>query len=158
MKKVDLKTNKPYQQTVEHAVEYFSKILTEVIRKIHKEHGFEVSPEEFNVIEAIYLYPGIIQADIAKKTLIRCSYVCKLLTGLEEKGFMRREQKIKGKKQIIFENYLTESGEKVYGKIRAFAINETYKIFKGGKKEADEFIFKLFEAAEYIKELYNIKF
>lgn len=158
MEKKNTKIEKPYKQTIEVAVVYFSKILTEVIRKVHKEQGFEISPEEFSILEVIYLYPGIIQAEIAKKSLIRCSYVCKLLTGLEEKGFIKREQKIKGKKQITFENFLTESGEKLYKKINSFAIDESQKAFKGKNEDLNDFVKKLFDMADYLKEKYKISF
>lgn len=154
----DLKQNRLYGPNIEAAIVYFSKILTEVVRKIHKEHDFEASLEEFHVLEVIHLFPGIIQADIAKKSLIRCSYVCKLLTGLEEKGFIRKEKKIKGKKQVTYENFLTEAGEELYKKIHSCAVDESRKIFEGRESDIEDFINKLYNMADYLKETYKINF
>ena len=42
------------------------------------------------------------------------SYVCKFLVQLEEKGYIYKKQAIRGKRQIIMENYITPEGEKVY--------------------------------------------
>lgn len=154
----DIKLDNLYGPNIESAIVYFSKIITEVVRKIHKEQGFEITLEEFNVLEVIHLYPGIIQADIAKKSLIRCSYVCKLLTGLEEKGFIRKEPKIKGKKQVTFENFLTEAGEELYKKIHAFAVDESRKAFEGKEADIEDFINKLFSMADHLKEKYKINF
>lgn len=107
----------PYNRSLVYAVELVSKAFNEAARKFHNEMKFEINHEEFRILETIYLNPGIIQINIAKSILMKRSYVCKFLNQLEEKGYIRKEKAIRGKRQIIMENYITPAGEEVYFKV-----------------------------------------
>jgi DNA-binding MarR family transcriptional regulator len=148
-----------YNESIEYAAEYLTKAMQEAIRKIHKEQSFPISHEEYIILEIIYLFPGIIQIDIAQKILMQRSYVGKLLNKLEKLGYIERHQHIKGKRQIIYKNYLSETGVQLYKKINEFVISETFrKTSKSERIEAEYITSKLIVIADKIKEFYCLKF
>jgi DNA-binding MarR family transcriptional regulator len=148
-----------YNESIEYAAEYLTKAMQEAIRKIHKEQLFPISHEEYIILEAIYLSPGIIQIDIAQKILMQRSYVGKLLNKLEDLGYIERIQNIKGKRQIIYKNYLSETGVQLYKKINEFVTNETCrKTSQSERNEAKYITSKLIEIADKIKDFYCLKF
>ena len=110
----------PFNKSIVYAAELMTKAFKEAARKFHKDMNFEINHEEFIVLESIYTNPGIIQINIAKNILMKRSYVCKFLVQLEEKGYIYKKQAIRGKRQIIMENYITPEGEKVYKKVVDF--------------------------------------
>ena len=109
-----------YKKSILHAAELMTKACAEANRKIHKEMNFEVSHEQYLIMETIMQMPGAIQTVIAKEILMQCSYVCQLLSKLEKLGLIERKQAIRGTRQIIYENYLTEEGIAVYKKIKKY--------------------------------------
>jgi DNA-binding MarR family transcriptional regulator len=148
-----------YNESIEYAAEYLAKAMQEAIRKIHKEQSFSISHEEYVILETIYLTPGIIQIDIAQKILMQRSYVGKLLNKLEMLKYVERKMEIKGTRQIIYKNYLTESGKKLYKQISEFVVNETYRITSEKERvEAEHITSKLLDIANKIKEHYSLKF
>lgn len=116
-----------YNKSILFAAELMAKACADANRKIHKNMNFKVSHEQYLIMETIVQTPGAIQTTIAKKILMQCSYVCKLLAQLEEEGFIERKKAIRGKKQITYENYLTKNGEAEYNKIHDFYESITQK-------------------------------
>jgi DNA-binding MarR family transcriptional regulator len=148
-----------YNDSIEYAAEYLAKAMLEAIRKIHKEQNFTVSHEEYIILETIYTTPGIIQIDIAQKILMQRSYVGKLLNKLENLKYIERRQEIKGKRQIIYKNFLTKKGEELYKKISEFILNETCRITSESEREEALYITtRLLDIANKIKNSYNLKF
>jgi len=126
----------PYNESIMYAAELMTKAFKEAARKFHKEMNFGINHEEFLVLEAIYTNPGIIQIKIAKNILMKRSYVCKFLSQLETKGLISKKQAIRGKRQIIMENYITPEGEAVYKRVVNFMEEEIAK--KVTKYELDD--------------------
>jgi DNA-binding MarR family transcriptional regulator len=148
-----------YNKSIEYAAEYLTKAMHESIRKIHKEKNFPISHEEYIILETIFISEGIIQIDIAREILMQRSYVGKLLNKLEKLGYVERRKEIKGKKQIIYKNYLTENGNKLYQEIRDIVISETHKLTSiNERKEALYITDKLIEIADKIKKFYKLSF
>ncbi|MCD8377156.1 MAG: MarR family transcriptional regulator [Candidatus Gastranaerophilales bacterium] len=113
----------PYSESVMYAAGLITKAAGEIARKIYKKMDFGINHEEFLILETIYLNPGIIQINIAKNILMKRSYVCKFLNQLEEKKLIRKENAIRGKRQVIIENYITDKGEETYLKAKNFIEN-----------------------------------
>lgn len=122
------KNNLEYNHSFVFVANLFIKAANEARKKIYKELDIEISPDEYTVLQAIILNPGILQIDIAKKTLISRSYICKLLNKLIEMGYVRTENAIKGKKQIIIKNYATDKGLKIHDKLGKYASKIAQKI------------------------------
>ncbi len=109
-----------YSKSLAFAVELASKAYKDLMKNIYKKMDFEINHEEYLVLETIESTPGIIQKEISDKIIMKIPYVCKFLYELEVKGFIRKEQDIRGRRQIIYRNYLTEKGEKIYRKVRNY--------------------------------------
>lgn len=155
-----MKKDFTYNQSIEFAAELFTKALHEALRKIHKEMNFEINHEEYIILETIFLNPGIIQIDIAKKIITKRSYVCKFLSRLESRGYIRRENAIRGTRQIIMKNYITKEGERVYTKVRYYFI-KTFEERENYKEEIELIETTkntLFELSTKIKKDFNLKF
>lgn len=148
----------PYTKTIIFASELIAKTFNEAVKNIFKEMNLEINKEEFIILESIYLNPGIIQFDIAKNIVMKRSYVCKFLAELEDKGFIRKESTIKGKRQVIIKNYITPNGEKVYEKAQKF-INDmkNSKMTPEEINEIDKFTESAFMLAAKIKRDFNLK-
>ena len=87
------------------------------------------------------------------------SYVCKFLVQLEEKGYIYKKQAIRGKRQIIMENYITPEGEKVYKKVVDFIEKDIEKCSTEYNLDDLERITNvMFDWAEKIKKECNLKY
>ena len=150
---------KTYNESLEFALEYTSKTFKEVIRQFHNKHRLPISHEEQIILETIALNPGIIQLEIAKKISMQRSYVCKLLTKLEENNYITRESYNKSKRQIVYKIFLTDLGLQTYTNIRNIMMEEFFKVSTPAEREQAEDVTKfLFDMAARLIELYNVKF
>ena len=148
-----------YIESLEYASELVSRTMKEVLRKYYKFLNFEVSHQEHIIMEIVHFNPGIIQMDIAKKISMQRGYVSKLLTKLENSGYIKKEEGIRGKQQIVFRCFLTNEGERIYQKISQTTNLEIQKrITKENFKDTKETAQKLFRMVEMIKEAAKLKF
>lgn len=158
MKKFD-ENYTTYTQSLEFAAELLTKAIKETMRKVDKEMNFKVSHEEYIILETVYLNPGIIQIDIAKKIFMQRSYVGKLLAKLEELGFITRTQSIKGKKKVVMKSYITDSGIEAYNEVKDWILEEINKnsISEESRRQTKEMIKHMFEIVTYLREEYDVK-
>lgn len=149
-----------YEKSLIQAAEMLSKAFREISKKIHKENNIEISHEEYLILETIYFHPGIIQIDIAKNILMKRSYVCKFLAKLEENGYIYRENAIRGKRQIIMKNFITEKGQKIYQKVAEIYLhNQSESVVSEQEwEELDKATKLIFDVTEKAKKYYNLKF
>ncbi|MBR1617462.1 MarR family transcriptional regulator [bacterium] len=148
-----------YSKSLEYACELVARTMKEAIRIAHKQMGFEISHEEYIILETIYFSPGIIQLNIAKQISMQRSYVSKLLSKLEQKGYIRKEEGIKGKKKTTVKSFLTLRGEKTYLEIHNYLQKEILnRVTKEEINEAKAIAKQLFLTAELIKKAGRIKF
>ena len=118
-----------YKNSVLQAAEMLSKAFRALARKIHREMKLPINHDEFTILETIIHAQGIIQFDIAKEIFMKRSYVCKFLSTLEEKGYIYRENAVRGKRQIISRNYTTDLGVKIYNEIKEIYDKEAGELF-----------------------------
>lgn len=84
-----------YNESAIYAAECFAKVIKEFIKITHKKFSIKISHNEYLLLEQILLNPGITQGDLARKISIQRNYVSKLLSALENNGYITREQKTK---------------------------------------------------------------
>lgn len=149
----------PYNQTIQYSAEVLVKSFQEVMRKIAKEQQFEITHEEYVILETIYLTPGILQFEIAQNISMHRSYVCKFLTQLIEAGYVRREKYIKGKAQITYKNYITDEGKAIYEKIKKFIIKNILSLPSESEMKEIEYISqKLLSLSDKLKNTHSLQF
>ena len=158
MKKFD-ENYTTYTQSLEFAAELLTKAIKETMRKVDKEMNFKVSHEEYIILETVCLNPGIIQIDIAKKIFMQRSYVGKLLAKLEESGYIKRTQSIKGKKKVVMKSYITDSGIEAYNEVKDWILEEINKnsISEESRRQTKEMTKHMFEIVTYLREEYDVK-
>ena len=144
----------PYTNSIVFAAEYISRASKEYVRKIIKDYNLPISYEEHIILDTVYFYPGCIQMEIAKKVCMQRSYLCKILTKLEDDGLIKREKKIKGKRQVVLSVYITPKGEELYKRMHSVFKKEilnkqiidtekTKELFKMGDDLVNTFNLKL---------------
>lgn len=148
-----------YKNSLEVVAIRLSKVLNEAFRKLHKECHFNLSHEEFTILEVIKSEPGIIPIEIARKISMQRSYVCKLISKLEKDGYVKQEKGIRGKKQVIIKNYISEKGEKEYKNILEIITQRYLTVTnKNERQDIEELVDKLNQICERIISDTNIKF
>lgn len=148
-----------YNNSVEYAAEYFYKAIQETIRELHKKMNFPISHEEYIILETIYLSQGIIQIEIANRILMQRSYVGKLLNKLANMDYIKRVKEIKGKRQVIYRNYLTDKGQELYLSINSFLVLEMQKrTTESQRAELKHITETLINLANKMKKDFNLNF
>ena len=97
-----------YKTSIILASARLSKILNEVFQILNTKKEYNLSYEEYLLLEIIYNEEGITPSQLSNITAIQYSYICKLLKKLEKFGYIEIKDGIRGKKQKIKKAYLTE--------------------------------------------------
>lgn len=151
--------NISYNKSVIYATEQFAKVIKEYMKIIHKKHNIPINHNEYILLEEIILNPGITQGDLARRLSIQRTYVSKILSSLESRQYITREQKTKSKQIIAVQSFATEKGEKTLKEARNILIQETFQTFSQEEREQlFEITQILFKQIDKITKIYNIKF
>lgn len=149
--------HRPYTDSIVFAAEYISRVSKEYVRKIIKDNNFPIGYEEHIILDTIYFYPGCIQMEIAKKVCMQRSYLCKILTKLEEDGLIKREKKIKGKRQVVMAVYITPKGEEIYKKMHVVFRDEVLNKQIVDVEKVSEITKELFKMGDKFVNTFNLK-
>lgn len=147
----------PYTSSIIFAAEYISRLYREYVRRIVKEHSLPISYEEYIILDTVYFYPGSIQMDIAKKICMQRSYLSKMLAKLEEDGYITREEKIKGKRQVVITIYITKKGAEIQQKMYSLVINTLMSKLNLDMDKMQEISKVLFDICDEGTRNFNIK-
>ena len=147
----------PYTSSIIFAAEYISRLYKEYVRKIVKDQNLPISYEEYIILDTVYFYPGSIQMEIAKKICMQRSYLCKLLSKLENEGYIKREEKIKGQRQVVIAIYITDKGEKIQKKMYSILIETLMSKQPLDMNKMHEISKELFKICEEGTKNFNLK-
>ncbi len=148
-----------YNQSVIYAAEKFAKVIKEYMKVIHKKHNIPINHNEYIILEEIVLNPGITQGDLARSLSIQRTYVSKILSSLESRNYITREQKTKSKQILAVKSYATEKGKEIHKQSRNILVQEAYEIFSEKERDELEDVGNiLFKQIEKITKIHNIKF
>ena len=140
-----------YTKTLPYELELTSRVLHEAAKCYFKQCNFPVSPEEFAILDCLYLEPDIIQIDLAKMILKGRAHTGRFLKSLKEKNFIIRKP-VKQKNKTITKNIITPEGLKLYNKMREqmdkyiretnpdinIQINDVIKLLQGIRKNCTD--------------------
>lgn len=147
-----------YTESLEYNLEATARVLQEAVSVKFKELNFGISYDEFIILDEILHEPGILQIELAKRILKGRAYTGKFLIALEEKGYMERRAAIKGKRQVIMPNYITDKGKKVH-KIAVQTVKDFDADILGATKEGLQTIMTFLKTLKTdIEEKYCVKF
>ncbi len=147
-----------YTKSLPYELELTSRVLHEVAKCFFDDNKYPVNQDEFIILDCLYMYPEIIQIELAKLMLKGRAHTGKFLKSLEEKKLIERTP-AKQDSKIVMKITVTPEGQEVYRTISASLdkyieeSNSEYEIEK-----VKEVINMLRLIREKAVEKYNIKF
>lgn len=148
---------KHYTQSLPYELELTSRVLHEAARYFFEQNNFPINQEEYAILDCLYMYPGIIQIELAKLILKGRAHTGKFLKSLEEKGFITRNPANQGSK-IIMESAITPSGMELYKRITDALEEHIKEANKCLNIDVESVIRNLKLIRQSAMEKYNIKF
>ena len=107
-----------YTKTLPYELELTSRVIHEATKCYFEQCNFPITPEEFIVLDCLYLKPDIIQIDLAKMILKGRAHTGRFLKSLEEKKLMERKP-VRQSSRTVTKNIITPDGLKLYKKMCA---------------------------------------
>ena len=107
-------------------------------RLVHKfnESGFDVTAEEWILLNRLWQVDGRSQNELAESTIRDQTTVTRLVDKMEKKGFVNRKKQDKDRRIVLA--YLTEKGKSLENKLIPIAMDTLSQASKGiSKKEMD---------------------
>lgn len=102
-----------------HMKTYFTKMI--------RQHGLDVTPEQWAVLLTISRIPGIPQTELARRTWKDKTTITRILDVLAKHGYITRQPDPQDRRK--YNIYLTDEGEVVLERLIAIAteVNNTFK-------------------------------
>ena len=107
-----------YTKSLPYELELTSRALHEATKCYFEQCNFPITPDEFIILDCLYLKPDIIQIDLAKMIVNGRAHTGRFLKSLEEKKLIVR-QPVRQDSKTITKNIITPEGLKLYNKIRS---------------------------------------
>ena len=107
-----------YTKTLPYELELTSRVIHEATKCYFEQCNFPITPEEFIVLDCLYLKPDIIQIDLAKMILKGRAHTGRFLKSLEEKKLIERKH-VRQATRTVTRNIITPEGLKLYKKMCA---------------------------------------
>ena len=105
-----------YTKSLPYELELTSRILHEAAKCHFAQCNYPISPEEFAILDCLYLKPDIIQIDLARMILKGRAHTGRFLKSLEEKGYVKRKSERNGSNTVT-KNIITKEGHALYNRI-----------------------------------------
>ncbi len=122
---------------------------------IFESQGFNITPEQFLVMDTLWDEGVLTQQQIADYLLKDKNSVVKLVDGLEERKLVRRASNPKDRRQNLIE--VTEYAKSIQGKVTGLAMDAVDHIIKGiPREDMHKFISVLSKMAENMSNDINL--
>ncbi|MCD7880059.1 MAG: MarR family winged helix-turn-helix transcriptional regulator [Candidatus Gastranaerophilales bacterium] len=126
-------------QSLFYTIEQTARICRTAIEDYFEQHANgRFSFDDFIILDTVYCFPEVCQRDLAGLILKGTSHTSKILSGLEEKGFIERPVDIK-QNRVVKKIRITEKGQEVYNCANELALEFSKSIENiiGTKKAVD---------------------
>ena len=115
-----------------------------------QKHGYDITPEQFLVLDALWDFGVQSQQEIADKLMKDKNSVTKLIDALEKKGYVKREAYKQDRRQNLI--HITDEGLSIKEGVTKVAIKATDQIIKEiTKEDMDIFLKVLFKMMDNMK-------
>ena len=101
-----------YTKSLPYELELTSRVLHEVAKCFFDDNKYPVNQDEFIILDCLYMYPEIIQIELAKLMLKGRAHTGKFLKSLEEKKLIERTP-AKQDSKIVMKITVTPEGQEV---------------------------------------------
>ena len=146
-----------YTKSLPYELELTSRVLHEAAKCYFEQNNFPVTQEEFTILDCLYIYPDIIQIELAKLIFKGRAHTGRFLKSLEEKGLIERYPEKLGSK-IIMRNKMTPKGLNIYNNISKVLDKHIKQAGSGLNIDIKNTIKILQEIRKSTIKQYNIKF
>lgn len=107
-----MSTNYDYTQLIGYKIIKGEVLIKRKTLSAFMEKGYDITFEQWTVLNVLYVEPGIIQSEIAEKTYKDKTNVTRILDVLSKKGYVIRESHEKDRRSSCI--YLTDKGKKMF--------------------------------------------
>lgn len=105
-------TKYDYTQLIGYKIIKGEVFIKRKLLSIFMEKGYDITFEQWTILNVLYVEPGIIQSEIAEKTYKDKTNVTRILDVLSKKGYVVRESHKKDRRSSCI--YLTDTGRKIF--------------------------------------------
>ena len=146
-----------YTKSLLYELELTSRVLHESMLCYFKQKEFEITPDEYIILDCLYMNPNIIQMELAKMILKGRAHTGKFLKSLEKKGMITRTPIQRGA-TIVMKLEITTDGLEIYNKISNEILSYIKRTSVIPKAKIDDTINMLKAIREDALNRFNIKF
>ena len=146
-----------YTKSLLYELELTSRVLHESMLCYFKQKEFEITPDEYIILDCLYMNPNIIQMELAKMILKGRAHTGKFLKSLEKKGMITRTPVQRGA-TIVMKLEITTDGLEIYNKISNEILSYIKRTSVIPKAKIDDTINMLKAIREDALNRFNIKF
>ncbi len=107
-----MSSNYDYTQLIGYKIIKGEVLIKRKTLSAFMEKGYDITFEQWTVLNVLYVEPGIIQSEIAEKTYKDKTNVTRILDVLSKKGYVIRESHEKDRRSSCI--YLTDKGKKMF--------------------------------------------
>ncbi len=120
-------TKYDYTQLIGYKIIKGEVLIKRKILSAFMEKGYDITFEQWTVLNVLYAEPGLIQSEIAMKTYKDKTNVTRILDVLSKNGYVVRENHGSDRRSSCV--YLTDAGRKMFDDLIPYieSINEQFK-------------------------------
>lgn len=119
----------PLDNSMGYIVNSIAREMNACLYRSFREEGFEITPQQWAVLNRLWEMEGVHQSKLAKKTTKNRHNMTMILKQLENKGLI--EKKTDQQDKRLQRVYLTKEGKALKSKLIPIAIEALEKIFSG---------------------------
>ena len=121
-----MKNNYDYLQLVGYRVIKGEVLIKRKLLSAFMEKGYDLTFEQWTVLNVLHAEPGLIQSEIAGKSYKDKTNITRILDVLTKNGYVVRKSGEKDRRSLCV--FLTEAGEKMFKELMpcVLAINEQF--------------------------------
>lgn len=146
-----------YTKSLLYELALTSRVLHESMLCYFKQKKFAVTPDEYIILDCLYMNPDIIQMELAKMILKGRAHTGKFLKSLEDKGFISRTPAQRGS-TIVMKLKITDIGLDLYNSISSEIIEYMKRTSVIPQTKIDEAVNMLQIIREDAMNRFDIKF
>jgi MarR family transcriptional regulator, organic hydroperoxide resistance regulator len=115
-----------YAQLIGYKIIKGEVLIKRKLLNVFFEKGYDITFEQWTILNVLYVEPGLIQSEIATKTYKDKTNVTRILDVLSKKGYVVRESHEKDRRSSCI--YLTDTGKRMFEDLIPYtkSINEQF--------------------------------
>ena len=123
----------PLDNSPGYIINRLARELNACLYRSFRRHGFEITAQQWAVLNRLWEIEGLHQSELAEKTTKNRHNMARILNNLEAKGLIKRKPDSKDKR--LQRVYLTAKGKSLKGKLIPIALETLENIFAGIKQQ-----------------------